>query len=234
MATTLKSTLTILALLGAMLPAVHAATIYTVTAANGATAEADFTFGANSLTLVLKNTTVNPPDFGFDLSAFQFVLAGATGAMLTNASSPNARTVNSDTTYTDSGPVTGVANVGWIFSNSLNTYVLDVYGTGGAGPKDTLIGSPAADNKYDAANPSLTNGVHSPYLALMATFTFTFTGGVDSSTIPSAASFDFNTGSFVAGACQSGCGGLVPEPASVVLGGSGLLALALLLRRSRA
>jgi len=221
--------LTVCAVLG------HASTIYTITAANGATAEAYFTFGADSLVLKLMDTSVNPGDVAFNLSALSFTFAGGTGGALTGASA-GLITVNGNKTYSGAGSASSVANVGWVFSTpAANTYQIDdLVGTGHAGPAHTIIGAPAADDKYDAANGSIKgNGPHNPFLDQSAEFVFNFTGGVNESTLLSGVSFQFGTlnGTWLSGACQSGCQPEpppppeVPEPGTYALLGSGLCLL---------
>jgi hypothetical protein len=210
-------------------------------AANGATGEADFTFETNSLTLTLKNTTVNPRDVAFNLSGLEFTLSGGTGATLTDETSPKSRTVNSDGTYTDApGQVNGFANVGWVSSASSATGILlDVLaGSGNAGPAHTIIGLPAADNKYDAANNSIrSNGPHdshNPFLASSITFTYSFTGGVDANTTVKEMQAQFGTSDgALFSVCNANCpgvnqtGGQTPEPGTMLLtfAGVGLLGI---------
>jgi hypothetical protein len=132
---------------------------------------------------VLTNTTVDPKDVAYNLSGFEFTLSGGTGAQLTNETSPESRTVASNGTYTDAGSVTGLDKVGWVYSSSSATeFKLDVLvGTGHAGPKNTILGSPGTGNTYDAANGSIAgNSAHNPFLASSITYTFTFESGVNS------------------------------------------------------
>jgi|SRR5215471_10027542 len=207
----------------------------TFTAANGATGEADFIFGTNTLTLTLKNTTVNPSDVAFNISGLEFILSGGTGATLTNETSPESRTVNSDKTFTDAGPVNGIANVGWVYSHSSDTeFKLDVLsGTGHAGPANTILGLPAADNKYDAANSGIAgNGAHNPFLASSVTYTFTFASGVNADTHVTEAQAQFGTtdNTFFS-VCNGNCvvtqTGQTPEPGTMLLTivGVGLLGI---------
>jgi len=216
-----------------------AATVVTFTAANGATGEADFTFGTNTLSLVLKDTSVNPSDVSFNLSGFEFTLSGGTGATLTNETSPESRTVALGGTYTDAGPVSGFANVGWVYTASTGTeFKLDVLtGTGHAGPANTILGLPAADNKYDAAGGSIAGSPsHNPFLANSITYTFTFTGGVTSATTVTESQYQFGTtdGNFVTtGGGGGGGGSVTPEPASLLLSlsGMGLLGIGAMRRK---
>lgn len=223
----------------AMSGAAQSAVIYNITAGNGATATASFTFGVNTLTVLLTNTTVNPGSVALNLSALNFAFAGGIGGSLFDASSPNFRTVSG------SGPTAGVyadvagpttpATVGWVFSQPLGTYELNVLvGAGHAGPENTILGLPdPGTNRYAAAGGSIrNNSAHNPFLATSATFDFTFASGVSFLTHLTSVHFQFGTanGNFVEGVCNDGqsevgaCGDInVPEP-----GSSSLLLIALL------
>jgi hypothetical protein len=218
----------------------HATTIYSISS-SGASGTAAFTFGTNSLTVVLTDTVTNPGNVGLNLSALSFTFAGATGSSLTGASSPASRTVKADGTFSDAAGPTTVAGVGWVYSKSSNTYLLDVLsGTGHAGPANTLIGSPDGSNVYSAANSSITgNAPHNPFLASSATFNFTFTSGVDANTLLSGVRFQFGTedNTLSAGTCQSGCTvnqtTTTPEPGAILLTTSGFAGLLFFARRRR-
>ena len=214
----------------------HATTIYSISS-GGASGTATFTFGTNSLTVGINDTVVNPLDVAHNLSALSFTFAGGTGGSLTGASSPAFRTVNAGGAFTDATGPSTVPGVGWVYSTSSGTYLLDVLsGTGHAGPKHTIIGSPNGSNVYSAANSSITGSEHNPFLANSATFTFTFTGGVNVNTLLSGVSFQFGTtdNSLTAGVCQSGCSvGTTPEPSAVFLTASGLAGLLFFASRRR-
>jgi hypothetical protein len=234
------------AVLGLMaFAAVGNASIYTVTAPTGASATANFTFGTNTLNLVLTDTVVNPTDVALNLSAFGFTILGSTGITEISASSPDFRTVNDGKstggTFSDASGPTTVLGVGWVLSASSAAYELDVLsGTGHAGPANTLIGSPDGSNKYSNANGSIAgNGPHNPFLAPTITLNFTFASGVSSSTIPTSVFFQFGTtdGSGQFTGCLSGgptcTSTTTPEPITSGLVGTGLIGLFFLGRRAR-
>lgn len=207
----------------------HATTIYSGSSGGGS-ATAAFTFGTDSLTVVVNDNVVNPTDVAQNLSALSFTFAGGTGGSLTGASSPALRVVNSGGTFTDAAGPTTVAGVGWVYSTSSNTYLLDVLsGTGHAGPAHTIIGSPNSSNLYSAANGSIVGGPHDPFLANSATFTFAFTGGVDANTVLSGVNFQFGTTdkTLVAGVLQT------PEPSAVFLTAFGFAGLLFFASRRR-
>src|SRR5262249_26872654 len=130
---------------------------------------------------------------------------------------------------------------GWVFSNiGGGTFGLDdLVGTGHAGPAHTLLGLPAADNKYDSADGSIAgNNPHNPFLFHTATFVFSLTGATGTPQV-TGTTFQFGTtdgeGRVTGGGCtgdQCGGGGqAVPEPTAMALGGAGLLLISLLRRR---
>ena len=224
--------------LSACLALGHATTITINNAgANGdASATAVFTNLGTQMEIQLTDTTVNPGGVAENLSAFQFVLSGV-GFTLDSAASATPRTVNNNNTFalggwSDGSAITTAGGIGWVFSASGNTYTLDVLtGTGHAGPSHTLIGTPAANTAYSAANNSITgNGPHNPFLANTTTF---YIDGINSDTRVSSALFQFGTTDGNLEACTSspGCGSQVPEPWSYTLVGIGLTLIALFRRR---
>jgi hypothetical protein len=217
--TSILMTFAALGVLAVMTPAAHASTILFTTGS------ADFTFGTNTLTLVLKDTVVNPNDIGFDLSGFKFTIAGSTGGVLASSSGLE-RTIASDGTFTDGASVA----TGWLFSDSSGTITLN--DLGGDGPAHTIVGAPGGDGKYTGNASILGNGPHNPYLVGSVTFNFTFTGGVNADSLPTNIAWEFGTApGFVAGSSGESP---VSEPISLSLVGGGLLALRLLRKRALA
>jgi hypothetical protein len=201
-----------------------ATVIYTV-----AGGEADFTFGSNTLTVVLIDTTVNPGGVIDNLSGLQFSFAGGTGAALTGAVATHSRTVFADGTYSDAPGFNTVATVGWEFLTA-PIYQVDVLCGGCAGPSHTILGQPDGSNLYSNANSSIAgNGPHNPFIQDRITFTFTFASGVNSNTQLSAVNFQFGTtpDTFIPGtSCTTNCGDIpLPEPAPLALLAIGMLAL---------
>jgi hypothetical protein len=208
----------------AFMATANATTTYGITEGDGATATAAFTFGVDTLTVVVTNTTSNPGSVADNISGMFFNLPGATGGSLTGASSPTLRTVSGTGTFTDVAGPTTVAGVGWVFSSSGTQYSVDVLAGGGAGPAHTILGNPAYPGGSIGGN-----GPHNPFLFNSATFVYTFTGGVTAASLPSGVSFQFGTtdGHFDAGTCTSGCTPTTtPEPATYAMLASGLGLLA--------
>jgi hypothetical protein len=180
----------------------------------------------------LTDTSVNPQGVAENVSAFQFVLSGV-GFSFDATATGTPRTVNNNNTFasggwSDGAAITTASGIGWVFSASGNTYTLDVLtGPGHAGPAHTLIGAPAADTAYSAANGSIAgNGPHNPFLANTTTF---FIDGINSDTRVTSALFQFGTADGNLQACTSGpgCGSQVPELLSLALVGAGLVAIGL-------
>jgi len=236
-----KFALTAVLALG-LAPLANASTTFSIASSSGQTGTAMFTFGTNSLTVLLTDTVVNPGDVGYNLSGLKFDLAGATGGTLSGASSPGSRTINSNGTYTDAAvnPNTTAAAVGWAFSQSSSIYTLDVLsGPGHAGPENTILGAPGSGGTYSNANGSLKNDAHNPFLVQSATFNFSFTGGVTANSLSNLSNvkFRFGTeqpGEYLLGGCTSGCiVTTVPEPETYAMVLSGLGLLGFVARRRR-
>jgi hypothetical protein len=207
---------------GSAMAPVRAGSITFVTPAGSSTgggpvnAEADFTTGANSLTITIKDLQANPSDVAQLVSDLSFTLGNGgslTGSSQTGASSQEL-TVNGNGTFSIGANLTTVPAVGWVYSTSSSTagHLDDLVGTGHAGPAHLIIGPPGAGGTYSAANGSVQgNGPHNPFLNQSATFTITGAGITANTTITSM-SFSFGTtpGVFVQGQA-------VPEPSSLVL-----------------
>jgi hypothetical protein len=132
------------------------------------------------------------------------------------------RTVNGDGTFTDGATLTTVAAVGWVFSTTSTTGLLDVLsGPGHAGPAHLIIGPPGPGSLYGNANGSIAgNGPHNPYLAEDLTFTIT-APNVTADTTVTGATFSFGV---VAGDNVPGIVPTTPDGGTTAL----LLSLSLL------
>jgi hypothetical protein len=202
-----------LGVLEVMTPAAHASTIQFTTGS------ADFIFGTNTLTLVLKDTVVNPSDVEFNLSGFMFTIPGSTGGVLVSSSGLE-RTIAPDGSFTDGASVA----TGWLFSDSSGTITLN--DLAGSNSLHTIVGDPGSGGKYTGNASILGNGQHNPFLAGSVTYNFTFTGGVNADSVPTNIGWEFGTAPGFSGDTS------VAEPISLSLVGGGLLALGLLRKRS--
>jgi hypothetical protein len=204
--------------------------------ANGETVSASAVFNvtdANHFTITLNNTIGSAlHSAGQLLSDLEF---NVTAANLTMTSS-NGQVV----TINDNGSTTPGANVstGWGFgSTGGNSFLLCIIcGSGvsasGAQPAHTII--PTGSSFSNANNSIAGNGPHNPFLASGATFNFSTTSTLNTAGNPfSGVIFSFGT-EFGNNVSSPGPGTSTPEPATYLISGAGLIALAVIRRRRAA
>ncbi len=214
-ATSILMTFAMLGMLEVMTPAAHASTIL-FTAGS-----ADFTFGTNTLTLVLKDTVVNPNDIGLNLSGFMFTLAGSTGGALASSSGME-RTIASDGTFTDGAAV----DTGWLFSDSSGTITLN--DLGGTGPAHTIVGNPGGGGIYTGRREYSRRCTRQPVSSGFRHIQIHFHGGRECVLPPDECRLGVWDDTWLFGQLS---GATVAEPISLWLVGGGLLALGLLRKR---
>ncbi len=213
----------------------------------------DCVTGATSsctLNIAITNTEVNPKAAGQLISGLSFELLNAGTELPSTGTLSN--TINNNSNGNGTGGAVTVMNSNKTLTTTTTTPARWDFGTvaemgqgisgydlstlTGGKPLDMIMAAGSDSN----ANNSITG--HSP--TLMGTVDFRITGmvGLTSATVVDAVNFYFGTGpdAHLAGICTSNCQSTtgatpppaVPEPFSFALAGSGLVALALLRRRS--
>jgi hypothetical protein len=185
------------------------------------------------VTIQLNNWTDNFKDAGQLLSDFSVKLSDSSFATPIVTSTGSLITVRSGGTVTPDG--TGAS--GWNFSSAVGipsgeTISLDGLDGATNTPSHLVIGlqgSGCSNNTYCFANGSIVgNATHNPFYITPLTFTISGLTGVTSATTASDAVFSFGT---TPGDNIPGSGSAVPEPASLMLLGIGLISVCLLSRR---
>jgi hypothetical protein len=220
-----------------VVPATANAAVITYSTPNNSTldghpiaASATFTTSDGALALLLENLTTDPTSVIQNISGIQFSLTDATSATFTN-SAATPRTIAADGSFVDAP----VSRTDWLFAFSAGQFALTALGADG--PDETIVGAPSGTNSYSNANGSIAGNIpHNPFLALGATFKLATLGVTDQSQISNVVLFFGTEPTGVSAVCSDGCPPVVttvPEPASLVLLGSGLLGLVHAHRRKR-
>jgi hypothetical protein len=227
------------ALIGGLATPAWASTITFVTPTGSTTsggpvnASAVFTTNNGTLSITLTNLLANPTDVAQLLSDLSFTVSDSTlgaGTTMTSSAPLGTVSVAGNGTYTKGT----VPSTGWqLTSASSGQFNLDdLCGSTCAGPAHLVIGGMDTAGLYTAANGSIAgNKPHNPFLLEDATFTLNIPGLTADDTI-TAATFQFGTTSganLVRGVDPPA----VPEPASLLLLGSGLVAGGVRRLRSR-
>lgn len=188
------------------------------TTAGPVSASATFTTAAGQLAITIQDLLADPVTVAQLPSDLFFTLSGGLTTGTLTASSGQERVVNADGTFTDGA----VVSAGWLLSSSLGVFHLDDL-NGGAGPTHLIIGPPDGGGLYSSANSSIAgNGPHNPFLNGSAMFILSIPGMTADTTVTSA-TFSFGSVSGVNVPGGGGGGSTIPEPASLLMVGVGLL-----------
>lgn len=200
--------------------------------------------GSNTLTITLTNNLTNIVTSGSGISGFSFqvsvsgvainitpvTITSQSGRLVTFEDPPN----QNDTTAADfGGNGSGADPLGWGLSNQ-NPAFLNALGFTGSGtnpPDELIIGPPTSGLTWASANGSITQAnPHQPFVHTTATFTVTLgTNLPPGFQITNAQMFFGTSGHTLPGTTIT----QVPEPASMLLLGTGLVGVATGLRRRR-
>ena len=183
-------------------------------------ASATITVNDGAIIVQLTNLEGNATSIGQEVSGIQITLGGlsTTGAVTLTSATGTLININGNGTYYNSSS----SITQWSPSASGGMLALTT------STNDLIIGAPDSNNLYSNSDNSISN--NDPTIQNTATFYLTVANATSATTVTNAI-FSFGTGT--SDPWVTGTQSQVPEPASLLMFGTALLALAALLARGR-
>jgi len=180
-----------------------------------------FTTGDGTLTVDLSNTLTSLQMVSVvqNLSDLKFTLSNTDATGTVDSSSGTEVNVDKNGVGADAG----TADMGWDFSNTSNTYLLECLGSP-VGPSHTILGGNVGDTDYSNGNGSIAgNSPHNPFIQGLGHWVLDI-DGVNSDTTVSGVVFSYGTT----------LGNDVPTPEPTSMAALAIGAVALIRRRRKA
>jgi PEP-CTERM motif len=185
-------------------------------------AGATISYSGGFVTVTLTNCFINPTSVSQNISDIYFTITGSSGKA-TGGQIGSLATTSLINVASGGSSTTSTGSVLWNLIVSGDTFHLtDLIGNSPVTPTSTILGAPDGSGLYSDANGSIAgNKAHNPFINQTATWTFACDGCSGA-----IGSVDISFGT-----TNSTPGTPVPEPASLILFGSGLLGVGRVLRR---
>ncbi len=186
-------------------------------------AGATISYSGGFVLVTLTNCFVNPTSVSQNISDVYFTITGSSGHA-TSGQIGSLGTTSLIKVASDGSSTTSTGSALWnLIVNGDTFHLTDLIGNSPVTPTSTILGAPDGSGMYSAANGSIAgNKPHNPFINQTATWLFAC-DGCDGA----IGNVDISFGTTDSGPPTV----LTPEPASLMLFGSGLLALGGTIRR---